>query len=118
MARGLFFLAGWLLVALGFVGAFLPLLPTTPFLILAVGCFARSSPRLETWLLTHPRFGPALVQWHERGAIPVKGKILSFVGIVTGFALFWISSHPSPSVALAVAGFMACGVIYVMSRPS
>src|SRR3546814_5197123 len=61
----LFRSAGWLMlgfiwVGIGAVGAFVPLLPTTIFIILALGCFARSSPRLEHWLLNHERFGPAL----------------------------------------------------------
>ena len=60
---------GCLFVGLGMIGAVLPLMPTTIFLILATGCFARSSPRLEAWLLNHPRFGPTLRDWRERGAI-------------------------------------------------
>lgn len=61
--RWLWFCAGWLMVALGFIGALLPVMPTTIFLIAAAGCFARSSPRFERWLLDHPRFGPPLVAW-------------------------------------------------------
>ena len=63
LGLGLFF------VLLGFIGALLPLMPTTIFLILAAGCFARSSPRLENWLLTHPHFGHHIVAWREKGAI-------------------------------------------------
>jgi uncharacterized protein len=64
---------GCLFVALGVIGAILPLMPTTIFLILAAGCFARSSPRLETWLLDHPRFGPSLRAWRQHGAIGRRG---------------------------------------------
>ena len=67
--RWLWFAAGWLMVALGFIGAMLPVMPTTIFLIMAVGCFARSSPRFERWLLEHPQFGRPLRQWREEGAI-------------------------------------------------
>ena len=51
--RWLWFTAGWLMVALGFIGALLPVMPTTIFLMMAVACFARSSPRFEHWLLSH-----------------------------------------------------------------
>jgi uncharacterized membrane protein YbaN (DUF454 family) len=61
---------GGLMVALGFIGAFVPVMPTTIFLILASWCFARSSPRLEAWLLAHPHFGPTLSAWNATGAVP------------------------------------------------
>ncbi|MGV6872049.1 YbaN family protein [Pseudochelatococcus sp. B33] len=116
--RRLYLAAGLLFVALGFVGAFLPVLPTTPFLIVAVACFARSSPRLESWLLDHPRFGPLLRQWRERGAIPRRAKLMSLAGCSLGFLLFWIGHDPEPVPAIAVASLMLVGVTYVFSRPS
>ena len=63
LMRGVYLALGIGFVALGFIGAFLPVLPTTPFLVLAAACFARSSPRLENWLLQHPQFGPLLRNW-------------------------------------------------------
>lgn len=116
--RGVYLAAGLLFVALGFIGAFLPVLPTTPFLILAAACFARSSRRLETWLLDHPRFGPTLRAWRERGAIPRKAKMMSLAGTTAGFVLFWLGSHPGPLLASAVAALMLAGLAYVFTRPS
>lgn len=92
--RGVYLVLGLLFVAHGFIGAFLPVLPTTPFLILAVACFARSSHRLESWLLDHPRFGPALRDWRQRGAISLKAKMMSLAGTIVGFVLFWLAAIP------------------------
>ena len=116
--RGVYLVCGLLLVALGFIGAFLPVLPTTPFLILAAACFARSSNRLEAWLLDHPRFGPTLRDWRLRGAVPRKAKLMSLAGMSVGFLLFWIGTSPGPLSAVAVAALMLTGLVYIFSRPS
>ncbi len=116
--RGLFLALGVGFVVLGFAGAFLPVLPTTPFLILAAACFARSSPRLENWLLQHRRFGPLLRDWRRRGAIPVRAKLMSLGGMALGFALFWFGGHPGPLLTAAVLLLMLVGLVYVFSRPS
>jgi uncharacterized membrane protein YbaN (DUF454 family) len=118
LMRAVFLVLGIGFVALGFIGAFLPVLPTTPFLILAAACFARSSPRLENWLLQHPRFGPLLRGWRERGAIPVKAKLMALGGVTIGFAGFWFGSHPGPWLTAAVALLMLTGLVYVFTRPS
>ncbi|CAN5458373.1 YbaN family protein [soil metagenome] len=118
LLRALLFALGFVFVALGVIGAFLPVLPTTPFLILAAACFARSSPRFEAWLLKHERFGPTLRAWRSRGAIPRKAKMAAFAGMIVGFTLFWIVAHPGLPLALAVAGLMLTGLAYVLSRPS
>lgn len=118
MMRYVFLVLGIGFVALGFIGAFLPVLPTTPFLILAAACFARSSPRLENWLLQHPLFGPLLRGWRERGAIPVKAKLMALGGMAIGFAGFWFGSHPGPWLTAAVALIMLTGLTYVFTRPS
>lgn len=116
--RGFYMTAGLAFVALGFVGAFLPVLPTTPFLILAAACFARSSTRLERWLLEHERFGPVLREWRLRGAIPRRAKLASLFGTTAGYALFWLGASPGLPLALGVAALMLFGLAYVFSRPS
>ena len=118
LMRGVFLVLGIGFVVLGFIGAFLPVLPTTPFLILAAACFARSSPRLENWLLQHPRFGPLLRSWRERGAIPVKAKLMALGGVTLGFVLFWFGGHPGPWLTVAAVLPMLIGLIYVFTRPS
>ncbi|SMG22429.1 YbaN family protein [Paracoccus sp. J56] len=116
--RALFLALGLGFTGLGFVGIFLPLLPTVPFLILAAACFARSSERLENWLLSHPQFGPLLSDWRERGAIPMRAKWAALIGTLTGFGLFLFFSHPGWPLVLAVAGLMGLGLGYIFTRPS
>lgn len=118
LARPIWIALGFVFVALGFIGALLPLMPTTIFLILAAGCFARSSPRLEAWLLGHKRFGPTLVAWREEGAIPPRAKALACGGIALGYAIFWWGARPSIGVDLAVALVMGACAAFILSRPS
>jgi uncharacterized membrane protein YbaN (DUF454 family) len=115
--------AGWLLlgcgfVALGFIGALLPLMPTTIFLILAAGCFARSSPRLEAWLLDHPRFGATLRAWRKDGAIPRRAKMAACIGIALGFGLFLVAAHPSVWLIVIVAAALGACAAWIVSRPA
>jgi len=66
---------GWLSVVLGVIGIFVPVLPTTPFLLLAAACFVRSSRRFYLWLVNHPRLGPWIRDYLEGNGIPLKGKV-------------------------------------------
>lgn len=75
---------GWLSVVLGVVGIFLPVLPTTPFLLLAAACFVRSSKRFYSWLVQHPRLGPWIRDYLDGQGLPLKAKVYSI-------ALMWIS---------------------------
>lgn len=109
---------GWVMVALGFIGAFLPVMPTTIFLILAAGCFARSSPSLEAWLLYHPRFGTPLRQWREQGAISRKGKGYAAAGMAAGYVLFLWGARPGWPLACGVAAGMAACAAWVLTRPA
>ncbi|MBN8957390.1 MAG: YbaN family protein [Rhizobiales bacterium] len=116
--RRVYLVLGLTFVALGFVGAFLPVLPTTPFLILAAACFARSSRRLESWLLDHPRLGPTLRAWRDRGAIPRSAKLMSLAGTSISFLLFWIGGTPGPLLMASVGALMLAGLVYVFTRPT
>lgn len=107
------------LAALGLAtaGVFLPLLPTTPFLLVAVWAFARGAPELGAKLYAHPRFGPFLRDWDERRAIPLSGKIASVVGMSLSWALLYTTAkHPAGPI---VGGLVMLGVAaYVVTRPS
>ena len=108
---------GTLMLVLGIVGAFLPVMPTTIFLILAAWCFGRSSPRIEAWMLNHPRFGPTLRDWRQYGAVPRKAKILALLGMASGYGLFLVGAMPAPPLAVVVATCIVAAAIYVATRP-
>ncbi|GFM54193.1 YbaN family protein [Pseudomonas capsici] len=75
LVRYLLVAVGWTSVGLGVIGIFLPVLPTTPFLLLAAACFARSSPRFYNWLVNHKRLGPWIRDYLAGNGIPLKGKV-------------------------------------------
>ncbi|MCW1381550.1 YbaN family protein [Novosphingobium sp. KCTC 2891] len=94
MRRHLWTGAGLGFVGLGAVGAFLPLLPTVPFLLLAMVCFARGNPAWERRLLDHPTYGPSLRDWRERRAISRRAKKAALLAMalsvaVTAFTAGW-----------------------------
>ncbi len=92
--RALWLAAGGCSLLTGIVGIFLPLLPTTPFVLLAAFCFSRGSARWEAWLLQHPRFGPMVRDWRERRAIPLRAKQLAWATMVLGSAWAWWAMPP------------------------
>ncbi|MBV7482639.1 YbaN family protein [Bordetella sp. BOR01] len=116
--RRAYWALGMLMLALAIVGAVLPVMPTTIFVILAAACFGRASPRWEAYLLQHPRFGPSLVAWREQGAISVRGKSFAVAGISLGLVVFWYTTQPVLWLGLLVSGFMAGCAIWVVSRPA
>jgi len=77
-------LAGALALVVGLIGVVVPLLPTTPFVLLAAFCFARSSERCERWMLEHARFGPILRDWRARRAVPLRAKQFATVMMAIG----------------------------------
>ncbi|GLZ89180.1 inner membrane protein [Metapseudomonas resinovorans] len=77
--RMILLIIGWLSVVLGVIGIFLPVLPTTPFLLLAAACFVRSSRRFYLWLVEHPKLGPWIRDYLEGQGIPLKGKVYALV---------------------------------------
>lgn len=82
--RLLWVAAGALALLTGVVGIFLPLLPTTPLVLLAAFCFARGSERCERWLVEHPRFGPMIANWRDHRAIPRRVKQFAWAMMTVG----------------------------------
>lgn len=118
MKRLAYLSAGWLMVVIGIIGLFLPVMPTTIFLILAAWCFSKSSPRFEEWLLSHPIFGPSIRNWRETGAISAKAKALAASSMAVGFVVFWFVVQPAPWLALTVAAILAACATFVLTRPT
>ncbi len=112
-----FLLLGYLLLALGIVGIVLPVMPTTIFFILALGCFTRSSPKLANWLLNHPRYGATLQQWQQHQVVPIKAKWFAALGMFAGFVILNYSAAPY-WVACMVAATEIIVLAYLLSRPS
>jgi uncharacterized membrane protein YbaN (DUF454 family) len=103
-------------LALGIAGAALPILPTTPFMLLAAYCFARSSPRLHHWLLTHPTFGPAISDWQRHGAISRRAKRLAAAAMLGAFGLSVVMGMP-PWVLALQAVCLGGAATFVLTRP-
>ncbi|MCB1960471.1 MAG: YbaN family protein [Rhodocyclaceae bacterium] len=116
MRRPAYLAAGLVALALGFIGIFLPLLPTTPFVLLAAFCFARGNPAWEARLLADPRFGPSIRAWRERGAIPRNGKrlavLMMLISALGGWFLLTPPWHVVPAGVCLVVG------AWVLTRPS
>lgn len=92
LLRSLLFALGWLSVGLGVLGVFLPLLPTTPFMLLAAACFARSSERFYCWITSHHRYGPMIADYLAGKGLPMRAKYLaiSLLWLSILFGVFWV----------------------------
>lgn len=116
--RTLFLGLGWLFFALGVVGAFLPVMPTTLFMIMALWAFANSSKRLHDWLYCHPKYGPALQQWDQHRVIPIHAKVAAIGGMAISLLYVTIFSGAPPLAVACAVAFIGFGAVYVLSKPS
>lgn len=117
MKRNLYVAAGIFFLALAIVGIFLPLLPTTPFLILTAACFNRGSEKFHKWLLGHKIFGPPICDWQKAGVIRLKYKAFSSLMLMcSGIYIFFKASVPILGLIIYIA-FMLCMLVFIWTRP-
>lgn len=103
-------------VVLGLIGAFLPVLPTVPFLLAAAWAAGRGWPALEHWLLEHPRYGEYIRQWRQRGAVPRRAKWAATAMMALSSAVLLATAAPV-AVKIGAPVLMAAVAIWLWSRP-
>jgi uncharacterized membrane protein YbaN (DUF454 family) len=116
--RWLMFGLGWIFFGLGVVGAFVPLLPTTPLMILALWAFSRSSARFHAWLYHHRVFGPALQRWRRDRVIPLPVKLVAFSFMGGSLAYVGLVVRPPWWAFGAMLAVIAAGVAFIARFPS
>lgn len=113
-----FVILGWLCVILAVIGVILPVMPTTPFLILAAYLFSKGSDRMHIWLLTRPHVGPLIQEWEKYGVIRLKAKWGSTFTIVMlfGYTLYFVVIPLWIKILISLIGI---GVLtFIWTRPS
>lgn len=116
--RWILYIIAWLSVLLGLIGAFLPILPTTPFLILSAYLFSKTSPRLYLWLTRLPHFGDAIIEWERSGVIRPKAKILATTMIVLAFSYSLFFTDLKVSLKLMFALLGSGSLTFILTRRS
>jgi uncharacterized membrane protein YbaN (DUF454 family) len=114
--RILWLLAGLISVAIGVVGLILPLLPTTPFLLVAAFAFARSSSRLNNWLREHRSFGPSITNWHRDGSIDRRAKRIAIIVILMTPVITWLFGAPLWIIACQLV-VLSAAAAFILTRP-
>jgi uncharacterized membrane protein YbaN (DUF454 family) len=111
--------SGWISLILGLIGIFLPLLPTTPFVLLSAYCFSKSSPRLHRWLLNQPRLGPMIQNWERHGTISQSAKITATVLMIGlfSFSLWYLTLSTLFKGVLVCMGTGVLGFLWTRPLP-
>ena len=110
-------LTGWISIGLGVIGVVLPLLPTTPFILLAASCFAKSSPRFHTWIVTHAFFGPIIKNFSHNEAIPrhICIRVIIFIMFTLGLSIFMLNTL-WVTITLSILGIFLCSYLWLSSK--
>lgn len=108
---------GLLFVILAIVGVFLPLLPTTPFLLVSAACFAKSSPKLYQALISNPIFGPLIVNWRENRSIPRKAKVIALISMI-GMSVLSLMFLEAVYLKVLLICLMFFPMVYVARLPT
>lgn len=117
MGKTAYRVLAYISLSLGVAGIALPLLPTTPFVLLAAWCASRSSPAFEAWLHEHRTFGPVIRNWRDKRAVPAHAKWLAGGMLAFSWTVLWWSGMPV--AALVVIGLFFTGLmVFLSTRPS
>jgi uncharacterized membrane protein YbaN (DUF454 family) len=116
--RAVFFVLGTVFLCLAALGIVVPVLPTTPFVLLAAACYLRASTRLHDRLLRSRTFGPTILAWQEHRAIPPRAKALAIVMVTATFAISVVFVFESFAVRAGLTALGAILVIWLARRPS
>lgn len=114
--RAVYLGIGWLATGCAVIGAFLPILPTVPFLLVALWAFGRSSERMRERLLADPVFGPDIRRWQERGAIRRGAKVLSVAAMSASVVISLALGVPVRAVAIQ-ATILVMVALFILTRP-
>lgn len=114
LQRAVLVAAGVLSLLLGLLGAVLPGLPTTPFVLLAAACFAKASPRLHQWLVQHRWLGPMVRDWEAHHTLPLRIKWLAsaMMALMVGVSAWQLAERPAVQAAVLAAGLVGCLVVW------
>ena len=114
LTRAVLVAAGLLALLLGLLGAVLPGLPTTPFILLAAACFAQASPRLHRWLVQHRWLGPMVRDWEAHRSMPSRIKWLAsgMMALMVGVSAWQLAERPIVQAVVLVAGVIGCVVVW------
>jgi uncharacterized membrane protein YbaN (DUF454 family) len=114
--RWMWFTIGWIAVPIGFIGIFVPGLPTTVFFVVAASCFAKSSPRFEQWVLGLPKVGPLVRDYRAGLGMPRRTKAFAIAVMWVFVAISIVFTVDHPAVRLAIAALAVVGTLYILVR--
>ena len=113
-----YFILAWFCVLLGFIGALLPLMPTTIFLIIAAWAFSKSSPKYHQWLRQHKQFGPLITIWEQHRAMPRKAKIIAISSILFSYMIIVMLSGFMSLTSFISGLCLLLVIIFILSIPT
>lgn len=109
---------GWVSFGLGAFGAFVPIIPTTPFMILSAYLFSKSSPRFHAWILSLPIAGPAVSEWNSHRVVRTRAKILCATMIAVSLTLIWWQTEVPVALKIILTIILVSVCTFVITRKS
>ena len=116
--RHVIFGFGWFNICLGVLGIFIPGLPTTVFLLIALWAFSKSSVRFHRWLYHHPTLGRTIRDWHQHKVIPLPAKIMALTLMTASVGVVFVTTSGNLGLTTALAAILSMVGIFILTRPS